>query len=618
MTSLRKTVVLACVLSMAVGAWAQAAEPPKVEPVLSRIPAGTMGFVVVNNVRATAGRVDKLLADLGLDQMLRNPQDPNQKIPVLQMLMGMTKVGEGFNPDGGLAVAMLDPKAYDIDLLELIKRKQAGGGEAADKPDPKLPFVIYVAGKGVQEVFGAYPLKAEGKYTQVTLPMGPMVAGTVGGYVLLSPNAKALDAVMAADKQAAADMPAEQVRALARADLGYYVNMKLTGPLAMGLMKQMAEQAGTAGPMAPVMRMYAGMYGTLIEQLDAVTVAARFVETGFVFEELVSFRAGTPLGKAIAAAKPAQEASLALLPDLKYVLAVASAGQAESAETDLNLQMLDKLLASDFLKSLPEAEKARLKKVSEGLHKQVTDMQMVAGGPAEGVGLFGVSVVLKCHDAAAVKGLLGEAAALAEGMVRHFGAEDEDAQKVTVRYIKGVETVGPVTADAIVVEHPDMNTMSDKDREEMKKVLGEDKVRFLIAAPDGKTVVMTFGGSRDFLLAALKAARGGGTIGTAAEDRQALQHLPKQRTAVVLLNAGNLYDLIVAGMQKMAPDEEAPPFKISCKIPIAIGVGTAGKSAHVVFYLPKQLVKELAGVVMMFVGQRAGAGPPPMRRANDL
>jgi hypothetical protein len=618
MTSLRKIVVLACVLSVAASAWAQAA-PAKAEPVLSRIPAGTMGFVVVNNVQATAGRIDKLLADLGLDQMLTNPQDPNQKIPVLHMLMGATKVGEGFNPNGGLAAVMLDPKAFDIDLLELIKRKQGGGGgeEEADKPDPKLPFVIYVAGKGVQEVFGAYPLKPAGKYTQVTLPVGPMVATKLGGYVLLSPNPKALDAVTAADKQAAADMPAEQVRALARADLGYYVNMKLIGPIAMNLLKQMAEQVGTAGPMAPLMRMYVGVYGNIIEQLEAVTVTARFVETGFIFEDLVSFRADTPFGKAMAAAKPGQEAGLASLPNFKYALALAGAGETGSAEADLNRQMLDKLLDSDFLKSLPEAEKARLKKVSEGLNKQVTSMQMVAGGPAEGVGLFGVSVVLKCKDAAAVKKLLGETAALAEGMIRHFGAEDEDVQKLTVRYLKGVETVGPVTADAIVVEHPEMNTMSDGDREEMKKVLGEDKIRFLIGAPDAKTVVMTFGGSRDFFAEAVKAARGGGTIGTSAEDRQALQYLPKRRTGVILLNAGNLYDLIVAGMRKMAPDEEVPPFKISCKVPIAIGVGTAGKSAHVVLYLPKQLVKEVAGVVMMFVGQRAGAAPP-MEGGNDL
>ena len=88
------------------------------------------------------------------------------------------------------------------------------------------------------------------------------------------------------------------------------------------------------------------------------------------------------------------------------------------------------------------------------------------------------------------------------------------------------------------------------------------------------------------------------------------QYLPKKKTAVILINGVNLYNLIVAGMKTMEPDAELPPFKITCKTPISMGVGQSGKSAHVVMYVPTQLVKEVVGIFMVFVGGGPGAAPP--------
>ena len=654
MSSLRNVVVFACVLLVASGAWAQ--EPgaagqayPKVEPVLSHIPAGSLGFAVIPNARGTAGKVDKFIADIGLAKMLPSPDPdhPEKKASVLDLMRAAARLGPGFNPNGGVAVVMLDPKPFGIDLLELIPGAQgakagsapgswastlipgaqgakarpmemAGPGEAPDKPKGKIPFVIFVPGKSVKDLFGAYPMEAAGKYTLVNLRMGPTYAAKLGSYVLLSPSDKALDAVLSAGKKAAAELPAEHARIMADSDLAYYINAKVAGPIFEGFLKKAQEQIiAQAGPLGPLMGFYMGFYRDLVSQLEAVTVAGRLVPSGLVFEEMVSFKPGTYYAKAIAAETPSGTLRLDALPDLPYVLAMGATGQTDEESVKIGRDMVDSLLKSDLLKALPEEEKDRLRKISGEMSGQITGMQMVGGGAPAGSGLFGVSFVVKCKNAGKVKALIAEQAKLAQGLVKHFGGDDPDVQKLRIRYVKGLETVGSVTADAVVIEHPDLDKMEEEERTNMKKVLGEDKVRFLVAAADKDTVVVTFGGSRSFLVEALKAASGAGKIGTRSEDAEAMKYLPKKKTAVVLINGANLYNLIVAGMKTMEPDAELPPFKITCKTPISMGIGQSGRSAHVVTYVPTQLVKEVVGIFMVFAAA-GGPGAAPSVAPDDF
>ena len=58
MTFLRKILSLSCVLLLSASAWGQAAKP---EPVITHIPAGAMGFVVVNDLQSMTGKVDKFM-----------------------------------------------------------------------------------------------------------------------------------------------------------------------------------------------------------------------------------------------------------------------------------------------------------------------------------------------------------------------------------------------------------------------------------------------------------------------------------------------------------------------------------------------------------------------------
>jgi len=612
MRPVRNLLVAACVLAVVSGAAAQGPALPGAEPVLSHIPAGSVGFVVINNLKATAGKVDKFLAQIGVAQMLPSPDPdkPDVKMPVLSLLKAAAQVGEGFNDGGDLAAVMLDPEAFGVNLPALMGIEPPA--EAAENQGPpKVPFVIFVPGKGIKEVFGVYEMNPAGKYTLINLRMGPTYAVQKGGYILLSPNEKALDAVLAAKKKAVSELPDEQIKALAKADLGYHVNMRVTGPILLKVFDKLKGQmAMEAGPMAPLLDMYFGFYGDLIKQLETATVTARLSGDGLVIEELASFAPDSLYGKAMLASKDAAEADLKSLPDLKHVLAIASVGESNEQAVKLANDFIQPLLATDFLKDLPAEQKARLSGLVKTASEQITGVQMVLGGAPAGKGLFGAAFVIQCKDSAKVKALLAEKAKFVEGLIHHFAKDEPDALKLKIRYVKGIETIGPVSADAITVEHPDLDTMEEQERSEMKKVLGEDKIRFLIAAADEKTVVVTFGGTKSMMLEALKVAGGKGTIGTAPTDLQAIKHLQKKRQSVMLFNAANLYDLIVAGMKAMAPEEDPPPFKISCKVPIAAGVGVTGKSAHVVIYVPTELIKEVTGILMMFVGGPGDAAPP--------
>lgn len=641
MITRRSGVAALSVVCLCAGLWAQGAPSgasgaagasgAKIEPVLSHLPAGSMGFVVINNAKAMADKVDKLLVDLGLEEMLKNPDKPDQKFSVLSFLKEQAKLGDGFYSDGGVAAVMLDPKAFDIDLLKLMNltptaMKMAAADDATERSMPAVPFVLFVPGSGVKEVFGAYEMKPAGKHTLVKLRMGAMFAAKRGGYVLLSPVEKALDAVLSAEKGAVSELPKEQADAIATADLAYAINMKVAGPVAGEVIKALegqmgGEMGGRMGPIAPLMSFYFTFYRDLINQVESIAVALRLVDTGLVMDEMVSFKPDSTYGKAMRSQKALGKGEFSALANLKYVLAWAAAGDADPQSAQIAKDLIDSFLATDLLKGLPDEEKARLKKLVDGANTQVTGMQLVGGGAPEGSGLFGVAVVMKCNDADKVKELLADEAALVQALIKHVAKDNEDVKKLSIQYQKGIETVGSVSADAIVVHHPEMDTMKENDRAEMKKVLGEDKIRFLVAAPDKNTVVLTFGGSRAFLAEALKAASAGaGTIGTDEDAQAAMKYLPKDRSAVILFNAANLFDLIVGGVKTMSPDQELPPFKITCKTPIAAAAGVTGRSAHVVVYMPTKLAKDIAGIITTFVAPTRGAvpGAAPVKPDKDL
>lgn len=606
-----------CTLVLSVSAFGQAAP----EPVINHIPAGSMGYVIVPSLQGMTDKVDKLIADLGFAQALSmpDPEDSEKMIQmsVLDMLRGQFQLGEGFNPQGGLAAVMLNVKDYDIDIMQLMSG--VPGPEDGPKEEPKLPFVLFIPGKSVQSVLGNYNPQASGKYMTVTLPFGPMVAGQAGSYVMLSPNAKALDAVLSATKKASSELPAEQLKAITTSQIAMVQNFKVCGPMLMQMM-QMAEAQMTqqADEMAPLVATYFRIYREILSQIEMTTTAGRIVDGGLVFEQMASFQDDSPYAKALASEKVGGDAGFGAVPNLPYVLAISGAQTKSMQSMQIDTDLINSLLMSEPLSEMPDDLKASIKKLVTGMNEQITGMQMVGGGPKDD-GVFGLSMVLKCKDSSKTKELFAEYAKLIHGVIQHYGKDEPDAKDVTVKYVKGIETVGGISADAIVITSPKMNEMSENDRKQMKGVLGEDQFRFRVASTDENTVVLTVGGAGSFFAEAVKAAKT--SSGTIAKDQYAaaaLKHLPAKRSAVVLFNAANLFDLIKAGQAKLAPDSPEIPFSITTKIPVAMGAGKSGKSAHAVVFVPTGLIKEIVGIAMTQTAGMGGPGAAPPMGDSDF
>ena len=608
MRDLRRYLVWGCILVVAGSAWAQAPVKPDavrkplvllpIEPILTRIPAGSAAFVVVRNLDQAAKNVRKFAEAIGTGEML--PEG------LIEMGLEAAKVGEGFNANGGIASVLLDPAKFDVDLMKLI----ASGGRPPKAeegkpppPEPKIPLVIFVPGKGVASVLANYKPEPAGKFMKIMAPMGPVFARQSGGYILISPSQKAVEAVMASKKPVQAGLSAQQGAILKKSDVGVYLNMSVMGPL-LNKGMDMAQGAMPRGKAMPVdIGKFFGFYKAIIAQVKDVVLTVRVDAKAVVLDKAVTFKPDSKLGKALAAIKPGKGALLNRLPNLPYVLA--SSQQSTGADKDLYRSLIDLFmpLMNSLLKD-DEAKVNQFKKLAEGLIDQIDTEQFVAGGAPKGSGLFGAAVVWQCKDAAKTKALMVDYINLVRDMIVGLVPErdKEDASQLKFVHTKGAETIGGVAVDTVEVAHPELGKLSEDERAQMKNVLGEDKIRLFLASVDPKTLVMTFGGSKAFLAEALKAARGGGTIPADKNVQAVLKALPKNPSTVILVSGANLWKVVLNGFKVM--DEEPPPIQITAPTPVAIGGGVDGAGVHGTLYVPSDLVKDIVGAVMSMTAAR--------------
>jgi len=637
-----------CVASLLVAVLAQgpAASPPAaaeattkpaaptLKPVLQAIPAGSMGYVVINNLQTAVGNVEKYLTDIGLGEMIAEEMPGG----MLKTITSQMKIEKGFQPNGGLAVTMLDPGAFDIDLMKMLGIGKDGATTTpatatAPADQPKLPVVAFLPGKGVAEFFANHKTAPAGKFTQVTIEdgPGPLLAVQHGDYILLSPSGKAIEFVIGAKKSAADELNATQAKLLTDSDIAARVNMKVTGPILNKMIKGVelltdAKEEGFVGDsaprlpepldeIAPALKHMMPFYRWLIGQMEGVTITGRVGKTGLVFDVLTEWAPESLYAKALAEYKKTAATKLARLPNNSYIFALGVANQGGPATKIILTKYMDAMLGEKHLAKLPELTKAKIKDLALALQDQIGGMELVAGGAGEGAeGVFGASCVIECKDAEAFRNLLAQAAGTTQTVIHKlFGEDNEDILQLKITYAKGAETVGETKLDTISITHPDIDEMDEDELSEMSVFLGEEKIRLFVAQADKNTVVVTFGGSKAFMGEALKAAKaGGGTILKGEGVAEAMKYIPKEPTGLMLFNVQGLIAMITKAAERMSTGE-APPFEITTKVPIALGSAVAGSSEHATVYVPTKLVKEIVAAVQgLFAGMM---GPPvPMEQ----
>ena len=639
MKNLKIVAAALCVLSLVNSGSAQepARAMPKAKSVLERIPGDSMAFMVIKNVKSATDHVDQFLNNVGLAQMAAGVMPDG----ALATIKAAVQLGDGFNPNGGFAVVLLNPGPLGIDLAEMIPTGP-GAEEPELKPELKnIPLVLLVPGTGIKKVFGEYEMQKDGKYTKVSLRMGEMYAAKLGGYIALSPAAKFLDALKAAKTKASTALP-ELRRSAALADVAIYVNMKLVGPIYMRFFENVIEsqeQSHGAGLMMPMignpaemLKLLSSFYDYMFSQMKSVTIAGRLAKTGVVLEETVTFVPGSRMAKLATPTGRTRKPRLNRLPNLPYVLAMStiSHGKELAAESrQMTVDMIEKILTLPTLGELDDKLKVDVRKVAVGLTEQIQASQFVFGGSVEGSGVFGLSLVLDCKDAAKTRRLLAKATVNANSMIKAFG-EDQDMQEFSISYKKGAETVGKAKVDVIEIggllhdeeEDEDQDEVEDDEEDEedeeeedeevvmmnplagmLGALFGEKKIRIRIAAADDKRLVITFGGSTPFLEEALRVAKGRkGTIGRGPQFVEAMRYMPRSRTAIMLLDVGGLLKVVRRGVETFMPGTGDQVPQLTNKKPIAYGVGASKGAARVVIYVPNDLIKELVNLAGPMLG----------------
>ncbi len=601
---------------------------PPIESVLSHIPADALGFVAVNKISQTSGNVEMFLNNIGVGQMLPLQQMPNGMVDFLRMSL---MLGEGFNADGGFAAVMLDPQQFGIDLMKMMR------GEPTFAPDgtvieTKLPFILFVPGASAEAVFGNYPIEDAGPFKRITLRMGPMFSIQTGSYVALSPSPKALLAMGKATRKASDALSESQAKTIAESDLAIHLNMKIVGPIYVQFLKQMTEQMDQMSNAMPgmdfgkIMSLYSDIYGEILAQIDTITLSLRFDPTGLLITENVRWDPESDWGKMVAASRPIEGELLGNLPDLPYVLAVgsASAGTTEM-ERVIGLKMLDKMLASEFFADIPQETKTELRLLGDKMSGQVTASQVVIGGVPEGAGVVGLVIVMNCKDAKTVQEFYADATPIYETLINSLlplPDQEEGGKALRLSYAADAGKIGETPYDTITFSAGDLDNMDENAREKLRKILGEDELRYRIASADEKTLVLTLGGADPLLAEALQTARAGGTIQQSAAAAGVLKHMPKKPITLMLFNVRNLFELIGKGAQAIDPDAVFP-FSITTPTPIAAGASVAGSEMIVVVHVPIDLIQEVVqkAIAMVMSGgmqHQPQSQPAPVGDDDDF
>ncbi len=612
MVTLRRFCAVAIVAALAANGFAQTSSPttkpmPAASDVLGQVPSNALAVLVVKDVRQTTNKIDKFLADAGLAPLLR------QQMPkgALDTLITATMMGQGFNPDGGFAVAMMDPSAYGIDLIEMMSPASAPASEPATATaEKKLPFVIYVPGNDVESVFANYKISKAGKYPQVALRMGSVYATTSGGYVAISPIEKVLEDAVAAPRKLASDITGQQAEVMKDSAFSIYVNLKLGSPLVSKLMENVQKQMQKGSPMGamPIM----GVYKDLLAQLQTVVVSGKIESTGIVFDVLVAADPNSAYGKVMAQYQGTSGTYVDRLPNLPYFVAAGMQIHETKDSADVTAKSIDQMLAMDALKGLSEETRTHVKKLVVDMQGQVTSMQIAFGGAPEGVSGFAGAGVFECKDSAAFKGLMAQAAEVVQEVVHGLAGDNADLKSLAVTYTKDAEKSDSLSVDVIEISGPNI----EKNAEDITKALGEDKLRLRVVALDKGLAVVTFGGGEAMVSAAVKSARGGGSIPSEPGTVEAMKYMPASRVCVELFNFANLFDIV-----KKMDESGGMPFSLQSKTPIAVGVGMSGSNERISVYIPTSLVKDVAGIVAMMSGMSpapAAEGGAPATKPSDF
>lgn len=595
--------------------------------VLKQIPADCVGFIVVNNVKQFTGNIDAFI------QQISPPNQPFMQGSILEKIRQGGRLGEGFNANGGFAVVLLEPKKYGCDIAELMKG--AGGGismqSAKSKPLP-LVLMIPTTDKTMASMLAAYqPVRKPGGHIEIPRAGKKPIYGMVAGsYAILSPNLRAVRAVAVGGRSVTTALSATDRMLIKRNDLAAWINLKKVRPILDLVIKNMEGKANQPpmeamapmplAPMGNVKNMIARqlkMLSETVKQMDDVSMGLRIRKEGISIDGRGTYLPDSEIGKVLAAYRPVSRPLLNRLPRMKYVVAGGSRKEGLQPSRENRAKIINQLFSTEPFSKLSAEGKNKLRKAMLDWADQVEEVQFCMGGIADtGAGQVGLACVVRCKSSQKTKQILADGVSIANELIQ-VAVANEELKKLKIRYLKGLEVVAGKKVDVIDFTHPELATMDRGDRTKMQVILGDDKIRLMIVAVDGKTLVMTLGGWKNFLAEAMKTANGTGVLQNSPGVARALARLPKKHVSVFLLNIRNLFEVVADASKEVGVD--FPPLPVlPVQEPFAGAVSIEKRDIVFTGNIPTETVKGLVNTVMgimasfmMPPGPMPPGGPPP-------
>ncbi len=547
-----------------------AAEP---KDLLKLVPQDAWGFVVLRSLETVDKKAEELnkMLNLGL---------PSAVTP---MLLGPLQVGDAIDVKSPVGIVVLDLNKY-------------GGGMGimginnatvmlVPANDPK---VLVSKLNGGEEKDGICPC---------TLMGMPSFAAVKGKTVLLAPNEAVLKGVLQAEKNAADGVADARLAALEKSDffLSVAVN-KAFAPYKDMFKLMLAPMIGATG--ASPADLDKGL--KVFDEMAALDVAASFDREGAALRLLFCPQKDSDLEKWMKDNKNSSEPLLAVLPNEKYLLALADTGgySEHRAKFQQEQQVVPTLemfknfgFAFEYDKTAAETIDAEILKMNKAKGPSAYCVSALPGGAD---GLIGLAVVTECKDP---KEYVESLRTVFKSVWKLCDDEDFQTCKEFVIHEKEAETLDGNKADTIRFKMRDIMAQQFEAEEEAIKgaegILGKDVVlRF--GAVGSRHFVMTFGGGKQRYEALCKSvtAGGGRTLAEAEGIAAISKRLTSPRFAECYVAVDNIIHF-VKDAAKVFDEEGEIPDVPPIDAPLACGIAQIGSVMEFEVVVPARLITSI-------------------------
>jgi hypothetical protein len=579
------------IVCLAISAPARAGDAMK--DAVATLPENSVGFACVPSLKALDGKLQRAVADLGLQGMI--PPTMSSIVGSIKMFMPFL---QGMDENGPLALVLLPADTIqELGLAACI-------------------FIPAEDPKDIIQKMGGQPAE-EGGVWNINFFGQPQFASVAERRLIIAQSAA--NAKRAAESKGGLDKKLKPavLDGLAGLDKAIWLDTSVIFKLAGGQIQQMlgvmVAMQSAQGPMG------ARQAEAMQKQINTFTEGAASFAFGLAFEKsgldlraVLDARPGTELHKQMQV-KPTKESLIRGLPAEKYLVAFGQRLAPEQAKA--SLEYLDPYL--DGLKAVEGIEEKRIGEV-KALLSDWAPMSSAVRGTVTAVGggsngLLGFSAVIETTDAKKWIELSGKAVALVKSIIDEAKGEDVPAE---IREFAAALSFTPDTEDVAGAKLAhlkfDVSKLSGIDEEwpeQLETLVGKEGLLVRFAPVDAQQVAVTFGGGSTLMSRLVEAARSNATpLESDAGIRSVGENFASERTSVMYFAVDRIVGVIKAA-QNAFDEEELPISMPELNAPLTInGTGGDGWSRGDLF-LPTELMVAIKNAVLTMMG--GGQAPPP-------